>query len=159
MEIKDLQTNPAGFGFDADKQSEAGQNTEQKSQGTLGERKEKRSLQPAAMGGKAPGSLRKQPWELSFLTEVWELRGTVMVHSKVSTKGLTWKHTGVPLKSLSGEGAGLKAAKEQPEAIKERLIIPQRERTKWKGANDCSFIQGGSRGLKALLRCKRDPGL
>lgn len=76
-----------------------GRTTEQKSQGTLGERRERLSPRPAAMGAKAPGNVRKQPSELGFLTEVWALKGAVMVHSEVSTVGLTWKHAGVPQKA------------------------------------------------------------
>lgn len=60
MEIKDPQTNTAGFSFDADKQSEAEQNHRMKIKNQTENKKRKRlSSQPVNVGGRLEGALQR----------------------------------------------------------------------------------------------------
>lgn len=98
MEMKDPQTNTAGFGFDADKQSEAEQNRRTKIK-KADWNKEKKilfslSLQPQE--GRLQEALGRAAFESrASWRRVWQPWGFLLVHAEAST-GLTWRHTGAP---------------------------------------------------------------
>lgn len=91
MEMKDPQTNTAGFSFDADKQSKAEQNRRTKTKKTrLKTRKENPSSQPVDVGGRLKKALERAMFESRASRRgVWESPGCALVHTEALAAGLT----------------------------------------------------------------------
>lgn len=97
MEIKNPQTNTAGFSFDTNKQSEAEQNHRMKIKNQIAKKKKiSFFLQSAAMGGKATKYFRRgSVCKWGFPERSLERRTQAPFwYTDVCAAGLTLRHTG-----------------------------------------------------------------